>query len=768
MTQSTIDLTGPWRFIPDPMREGESLGYHDPGHDTRVWREVELPATFDECLPALVSYEGPAWFRRSFEWDGKGVPTLRFEGVNYDADVWINGRHAGSHEGGFLRFKIPIGHLVANGRNTLVVRADNTRREGCVPGKQRGWRPFGGVLREVFLDTAPTVHLSKPVVTASHDGSFVTRVTIVNTDDHPANAHLAFRVVDALGKVVAHPHAADVPIAARGSTPVKFTGHAAGVAPWSPDSPTLYSAEFVLTASTSSRHNIEDHARLTIGFRTIETRGTQILLNGKAVRLAGFNRHEDTAARGPLPDVARVRADLLHMKSLGANFVRLCHYPHHPTTLDLCDELGLLAMGEIPVYWWSGDPSTLPERKLAAAKRQLGEMIERDVNHASLVFWSVSNETNEPHANVHKGNAELVALAKSLDPTRLAVHVSHTWHWSEPHFENDDVVCVNGYPTYTPRGSGDPAFPTAAGGTWWSDALDKLHAAYPEKPILVAEFGYTALPGVFEGGVGEEAQAEAIRIEAAGFDKPFVAGCTVWCYADHPWPEEAFLNYVTTSPYGVVTRDRRAKRGAAACRDVFARFNPRPALKPAPAVKPERIDLVGVHMIRPHLRDIPQVPFPQGYGIRGMTLDDASLWEDIWRDAEPFSKIGTGLFRGSFGDDPQAIPHRCYLITAPDGTAAGTLSAWYESHRQGLDWGRIHWVAVRKAHQGKGLSRSGMTHAMNFLATRHERAWLVTHPARLGAIKIYLDFGFVPDYSEPHAHEAWAWVKERLKHPGLG
>lgn len=172
-------------------------------------------------------------------------------------------------------------------------------------------------------------------------------------------------------------------------------------------------------------------------------------------------------------------------------------------------------------------------------------------------------------------------------------------------------------------------------------------------------------------------------------------------------------------------------------------------------------------MIRPHLRHIPAAAFPDGYGVRAMRPEDGPLWVDIWRDAEPYYTIGDNLFMEQFGSDLPAIPQRCYLITGPRGTAVGTISAWYKRDFQGADAGQIHWLAIRPAHQRKGLARAAMSYALGQLAQWHQRAFLGTQTARLGAIGLYLDFGFVPDMTEPGAAEAWAEVGEKLSHPLL-
>lgn len=174
-----------------------------------------------------------------------------------------------------------------------------------------------------------------------------------------------------------------------------------------------------------------------------------------------------------------------------------------------------------------------------------------------------------------------------------------------------------------------------------------------------------------------------------------------------------------------------------------------------------------VTMIRPHLREIPQVPFPAGFGIRPMHLEEAALWTDIVRDAEEFFPVADDLFAREFGDDPEAVPERCFFLTGPKGIAVGTISAWYRRAFKGEDYGRIHWVAVRPAYQGRGLGKAGLAFALSRLACWHQRAYLTTNTARLPALRLYLDFGFLPDLDEPNARAIWRPVQEALRHPAL-
>ena len=242
-----IDVTGLWRFQPDAYDEGERRGYFMPGFDCARWREVRVPCCFDECGPGMASYEGAGWFRRSIQvpaaWRGRRV-VARFEGVNYHARVWVNGEPAGANEDGFLRFELPVDRLLRWGEaNTIVVRADNVRRKGEVPGMERGWRAFGGILRPVSLVAMDPLHLAHLAVTAEPTpagGSIAVRALLANGRPEAAEVELKVEVADAAGVAIGSFAAQPVRLAAGEEAQVLLEGALRGVEAWSPGSPMLY------------------------------------------------------------------------------------------------------------------------------------------------------------------------------------------------------------------------------------------------------------------------------------------------------------------------------------------------------------------------------------------------------------------------------------------------------------------------------------------------------------------------------------------------
>jgi len=173
-------------------------------------------------------------------------------------------------------------------------------------------------------------------------------------------------------------------------------------------------------------------------------------------------------------------------------------------------------------------------------------------------------------------------------------------------------------------------------------------------------------------------------------------------------------------------------------------------------------------MLREDLESIPQHPVPAGYSMRGFGRGDRKTWLDIHKEAEIYSKVTGRIFDEAFACDLPAMPRRCMFLVCPDGRDIGTVTAWYDRRYAGRPWGRIHYVAIVPAFQGRGLCKVMVTAAMNRLrALRHRRVMLTTQTPRIRAIRTYLNFGFVPDMSLDGARRAWSMVRRTLRHPAL-
>ena len=736
---SHIDLSGIWRFAVDPAGDGEDREFHLPGHDDRGWREAAVPGCFDDYADELAFYQGRGWHRTTFtvppEWRGRCI-VLGFLGANYRTRAWLNGELLGENRDPFLPFEFRVEGVVdLEGTNHLAICVDNTCHPEDLPGQHIGWRNFGGILREVTLSQHHPVHVHGLVVNADATGRITVAASVTNNSPDEVELEGRVSIAEAHGEQVHCDHLlADISCAAGETTSLRVADHVKGIAPWSPDAPALYTAKVELLVGGEA----VDSGEATFGFRTIEAQENTLLLNGEPIFLTGFNRHEDSPRTNMATDLDLVRSDLAAMKEAGSNFVRLCHYPHHPAELDLCDELGLLAMCEIPLYFWHDreEGRRHQPQRADAAERQLRTLIARDRNHPSVIFWSVSNETHEEDPNVSADNRRLIDTTRALDSSRLCVHVSNRWDSAE--FDLDDVICVNGYPSMGP----DDDLAKAA--EYWTGQLADMRRRWPGKPVLVTEFGSTSLRAEREGRLSETRHAEFLEAEFSALSRlGFVCGTVIWCWADHAWPTRTvpFSNWLMTSPYGVLTRDRYRLRPFWTARRLF-REKQGIADTPDPAT--ERVASQGerVVMEREDLADIPDAPLPEGYRIRAMTRDDKGVWVDVYRDAEPYLPISPDTFVNEFGSALHTLPWRGFIAEDAKGVAVGTVVAWFRDLPETTEYGRIHWLAVRPTHQRKGIARALCCHALRAMAQWHTKAILGTSANRKGALALYESLGF--------------------------
>ena len=170
-----------------------------------------------------------------------------------------------------------------------------------------------------------------------------------------------------------------------------------------------------------------------------------------------------------------------------------------------------------------------------------------------------------------------------------------------------------------------------------------------------------------------------------------------------------------------------------------------------------------LHMVRDNLKNIPEYHLPEGYGMYLMRQDDIGVWVDVQCDAEPYIKnIDHSMFYTTFGNDLQSIGTRCFLLQNEQRCAIGTASAWYKTDEKGVEYGQVHWVALRKAYQGKGLGNALMTHVLTKLSRNHKRAFLETQSKRISAITLYLKFGFYPQIIDEEGRIGWAEVEGQI------
>jgi beta-glucuronidase len=481
-----------------------------------------VPRDWNSQDDKLLYYEGTVWYRRLFDFR-KSVPAARlficFGAANYEADVYLNGRKLGQHIGGFTPFAFEITDVVKETGNSLVVRVNNQRHREGVPTLNTDWWNYGGLTRDVALVETPETFVADYSVRLKQGTRNVIEVKIQLDGPHKRQA---VKVDIPELKITAETMADEA-----GRANIEFpVDH---LTLWSPENPKRYQ----VTVSSGT-----DRVADQIGFRSIEVRGTDILLNGRPVFLRGISIHEEDPLRGRRAgSEEEARMLLTWAKELNCNFVRLAHYPHSEYMARLADQMGIMVWEEIPVYWtilWD-NPATLEN-----ARSQLTELIERDRNRASVIIWSVANETPVGEAR-NRFLENLIDLARSLDGTRLvsAAMETHgvpgdpdTRMVDDPLGEYTDLISFNEYVGWY------DGLPDRCGRIRWSIKY--------QKPVVISEFGGGALQGFHADKLtrfSEEFQEDLYRQTLPMLQRiPQFRGVTPWILCDFRSPRRLLPN----------------------------------------------------------------------------------------------------------------------------------------------------------------------------------------------------------------------------------
>jgi beta-glucuronidase len=521
--RTSLNLDGRWKAIVDPYSTGFGMRLYENRkpkdksdlveYDFDAAGSLAVPGDWNSQRESLLFYEGPVWYRRTFSYH-KHAHTrcfLYFGAANYQASVYLDGKKLGEHVGGFTPFDFEVTDLIAEGDNFVVVEVNNVRRPDGIPAANTDWWNYGGLTRGVSLVEVPETFIEDSFVQLAK-GSTDEIAGWVKLNGSARPEQVTFEIPEAGIRQIVTTNADGF---AEFKFPVKLKL-------WSPEDPKLYRVSL-----SGAGDSIEDE----IGFRTIETRGSTILLNGKPIFLRGISMHEEAPFRGGRAFSPEDAQTLLSWaKELGCNFIRLAHYPHNENEIRLADKLGLLVWSEVPVYWdidWE-NPATLQ-----LAKDELRDEIARDRNRASIILWSLANETpiSAPRSEFLR---KLAAFAREQDSTRLLTAAMN--HWSKPATDSRlledpigeflDVFGINEYiGWYEGR-------PEDIARTHWSTALDK--------PLIFSEFGAGAVYGN-HGDVNarftEEYQANLFEQQLLMLKQiPSLAGMTPWVLMDFRSP----------------------------------------------------------------------------------------------------------------------------------------------------------------------------------------------------------------------------------------
>ncbi len=567
-----LPLDGTWHFAIDQDPEYHRQEDYSRPVSLKHWEQVPVPGCWNLYGEKYDLFEGVAWFAREFDLrdlPADPVARVNFEAVNYIADIYLNGQHVGSHEGGYTAFAIDVSDAVVPGKNRLAVRVDNRHLKVRLPAVL-GWYNYGGIHRHVSLTVTPRVQIANVRVNAKPAGDGAEGSVVVSTTACDGTLAVGAKIRNRAGECVWQGEATG---AAGSSFSLPFTLNNARL--WSPRSPGLYSC----TAEIGDGINILDQRTYTFGVRTLETSGQQILMNGSPLVLNGICYLYDHPATGVTFDSDVVAKDLDDLQELGVNCLR-SHFPVPDSFLDECDRRGMMLWLEVPIYCVAPPSescgSAFAEDSVQAlALQMLREMIEQAANHPSVILWSVGNECNTDHPESLAFFRACVEQVRALDDTRL---ISYAALYGGVGCIADlvDVIGVNEYWGWYDRISYDGSKTEAV---VLPIELPELTACLAEqsrlgKPLLLTEFGADAVPGFRSPASelwSEDYQAQLLRVQFAIASRyPAVCGTFPFLYEDYRDPSKPINNYWHGVNYkGIVDYRRNRKLAWNTVRGVY-------------------------------------------------------------------------------------------------------------------------------------------------------------------------------------------------------
>ena len=560
--RTVTDVNDGWRFD-----RADAAGAEAATFDDAAWQPVTLPHTWnnvDGQDGGNNYHRGPAWYRRHLSydpaWAGRRV-YLRVGAANTDAAVYVNGKQAGTHRGGFAAFCFDVTDLLHGGDNVVAVRVDNAKDKD-VPPLSADFTFFGGLYRGVQLvvadplsvspvdDAGPGVYVRQDAVSA--DEAKLTVTTVVRNRSgrvRPATVHCEVAGASAdstLGLpdgqsgsveqhlIIPHPHLWD-----GRRDPFEYPVH----------------------VTVADNATVTDAVDQRVGLRSYRVDPEHgFSLNGHPYRLFGVNRHQDRVDAGWAVSADDERGDFRNITDLGCTALRLSHYEQSPSFYDLCDGGGVVVWAEIPLVNEITESPAFGDN----AEQQLRELIKQNYNHPSICFWGLFNE-------LHGGKSEPQELAlvgrlndaaHRLDPVRPTTSASNQ-SVKDPLAMITDVAAYNRYTGWY-SGHMDE----------WPRTVDEIHAAHPDRCFGISEYGAGAAVTQHEpwpvkqpktGGKWhpEEYQASVHeRAWAAMKDRPWLWGTFLWCLHDFAADQRNEGDHPGRNDKGLVTYDGQTRKDA--------------------------------------------------------------------------------------------------------------------------------------------------------------------------------------------------------------
>ncbi len=534
--RESISLNSGWEFS-----KGEFL------KDIKSWQKINLPHTWNTEDPFDEKkgyYRGAAWYRKHLEFSEAQLEKhhfIHFEAVNQKAEVYLNGHLLKTHIGGYTGFYVAIDSVLQSGQNVLLVKADNSHDKEIIPLKG-DFNFYGGIYRDVRLISLNSIHF--------HPGEFgdygvfvdfpyiEKESALINVRSNifsvtSRNALLNFRLFnDKDSLILSHNEMLNLSDGINKIQSVlPIINHPER---WSPNLPKLYSLQLSLLDPGHNGLQL-DKLVIPIGFKTFRFDSEKgFFINDQSTKLLGANRHQDYAKKGNALTNSIHRQDMGILKEMGGNFYRTAHYPQDPAVLRACDSLGLLVSMEIPLDHDLTDSPRFNEN----CKKMLIEMIRQNYNHPSIIIWAYMNEMllgrnyerdKGEIKKIYDLALQIEKIARSEDPGRYTMIPNHGDLDLYMNSGLTDIAMINAWNLYF---------------GWYENELgagkflDEYHNKFPNKPVLVTEFGAGADPRIrsFEPIRFDFSQEWATRFHQENLkdfmERNYLAGAAVWNLAD--------------------------------------------------------------------------------------------------------------------------------------------------------------------------------------------------------------------------------------------
>jgi len=569
-----INLNHGWDFTKDQI----SLQNADYAN----WQKVNLPHTWNDKdvnddKPDY--YRAACWYKKALSveksYKGKKI-FLNFEGANQVTEVYVNGKKAGQHIGGYTGFSIAVDDFLnfqEGAQNILLVKVDNSHNDN-IPPLSADFTFFGGIYRDVNLVVGSPVHfsfsngvsnvfVSTPLVT-ENKASVLIKSILQNQSGKVQKLLLLNTIKDATGKVVKQGNVTVSLKAGEQKSISQAIENLNNISLWTPESPTLYTV--VTQIKEAKTGEVLDVVYNPLGFRWFKFDPENgFYLNGKPYKLIGASRHQDFKGMGNALPANYHFEDIKLLKEMGANFLRVAHYPQDQRVLQACDKLGILASVEIPVV----NAITETEEFYQNCRNMQTETITQNYNHPSVILWGYMNEVllrpkfvgqaerqKIYFNNITKLAKSLDSLTRAQDPTRYTMIANHGDFNRYKQVGLIEIPQVIGWNLYQGWYSGSTA--------GFAEFLDRHHKEFPQKPLMVTEYGADADPRIqsltperFDKSIQYSLNFHDVYYQAIK-ERPFVAAGMIWNLADfNSEAREETMPHINNK--GMLTIDRKPK-----------------------------------------------------------------------------------------------------------------------------------------------------------------------------------------------------------------